>query len=102
MSLVLAMGLSGIVFGIVQPARDMLVRRAAPPGAVGRVFGIVSTGFNIGGIIAPLIFGWVMDHGDPNWIFYGAVLFIAITGAYGFFEERRGARRAALANSSAR
>ncbi|MGE0852372.1 MAG: MFS transporter [Hyphomicrobiaceae bacterium] len=102
LSLVLAMGLSGVIFGMVQPARDMLVRRAAPPGAAGRVFGIVSTGFNIGGIIGPLMFGWVMDHGDPRWIFYGAVLFIALTALFGFVEERRGSRRAAALHSSAR
>jgi MFS transporter, FSR family, fosmidomycin resistance protein len=97
--LMLAMGASGLMFGIVQPARDLLVRRAAPPGAVGRVFSVVSTGFNIGGIIGPLIFGWVMDHGHPRWVFYGAVLFIAMTALYGFFEERRGFRRRALPSS---
>ena len=31
-----------------RPSRDMLVRAATPPGAYGRVFGFVSTGFNIG------------------------------------------------------
>jgi MFS transporter, FSR family, fosmidomycin resistance protein len=90
--LVLAMGLSGVVFGMIQPSRDMLVRRAAPPGAVGRVFGIVSTGFNIGGIIGPLLFGWIMDHGSPRWVLGGAVVFMALTALYGLFEERRGAR----------
>ena len=55
----------------IQPSRDMLVRRAAPPGAAGRVFGIVSTGFNIGGIIGPLLFGWMMDHGSPRSGFFG-------------------------------
>ncbi|HSR80052.1 MAG TPA: MFS transporter, partial [Hyphomicrobiaceae bacterium] len=65
-ALILAMGVSGIIFGLVQPARDMLVRRAAPPGAAGRVFGIVSTGFNIGGIFGPLLFGWLMDRGKPR------------------------------------
>ena len=69
-ALVLAMGLSGVIFGMIQPSRDMLVRRAAPPGAGGRVFGIVSTGFNIGGIIGPLLFGWMMDHGSPRWVFW--------------------------------
>jgi FSR family fosmidomycin resistance protein-like MFS transporter len=91
--LVLAMGLSGVIFGMMQPSRDMLVRRAAPPGAVGRVFGIVSTGFNIGGIIGPLLFGWVMDHGSPRWVLGGAVVFMALTALYGLFEEWRGRRR---------
>ena len=54
---------------MIQPSRDMLVRRAAPPGTAGRVFGIVTTGFNIGGIIGPLLFGWLMDHGSPRWVF---------------------------------
>jgi hypothetical protein len=29
--------------GVIAPSRDMLVRNAAPPGAAGRAFGIVST-----------------------------------------------------------
>jgi len=29
----------------------------------------VTTGFNIGGIIAPLIFGAIMDHGNPHLVF---------------------------------
>ena len=93
--LVLAMGLSGVIFGIMQPSRDMLVRRAAPPGAIGRVFGIVSTGFNIGGIIGPLVFGWMMDHGSPQWVLGGVVVLMMLTALYGLFEERRGARRMA-------
>jgi MFS transporter, FSR family, fosmidomycin resistance protein len=89
-ALMLAMGVSGIIFGLVQPARDMLVRRAAPPGAAGRVFGIVSTGFNIGGIFGPLLFGWLMDRGEPRWVFGAAVIFMGLTALFGLLEERRG------------
>ncbi|MBO0741868.1 MAG: MFS transporter [Hyphomicrobiaceae bacterium] len=92
-ALILAMGVSGIIFGLVQPARDMLVRRAAPPGAAGRVFGIVSTGFNIGGIIGPLLFGWLMDRGEPRWVFGAAVIFMGLTALFGLLEERRGGHR---------
>ena len=92
-ALILAMGLSGFIFGLVQPARDMLVRRAAPPGSAGRVFGIVSTGFNIGGTVGPILFGWMMDHGEPRWVFGAAVIFMAMTATFGLFEERRGGRR---------
>ena len=92
-ALILAMGVSGIIFGLVQPARDMLVRRAAPPGAAGRVFGIVSTGFNIGGIFGPLLFGWLMDRGEPRWVFGAAVIFMVLTALFGLLEERRGGRR---------
>jgi MFS family permease len=91
-ALIAAMGLSGILTGIIQPSRDMLVRKAAPPGAAGRVFGIVTTGFNIGGIIGPLIFGWLMDHGEPRWVFGAAVIFMVVTVLFGLFEERRSSR----------
>jgi hypothetical protein len=30
------------------------------------VFGIVSTGFNIGGMVSPLLFGWLMDAGQAG------------------------------------
>jgi MFS transporter, FSR family, fosmidomycin resistance protein len=99
---VLAMGMSGLIFGMMQPARDMLVRRAAPPGAVGRVFGIVTTGFNIGGIFGPLLFGWIMDHGSPNWVLAAAVAFTLMTALYALLEERRGARRNVARSSAGR
>ncbi|MGH8430158.1 MAG: MFS transporter, partial [Solimonas sp.] len=91
--LIVAMGLTGFLFGVIQPSRDMLVRRAAPPGAMGRVFGIVSTGFNIGGIVGPSLFGWLMDHGEPRWVFGSAVVFMALTALCGLAEERRDRRR---------
>jgi MFS transporter, FSR family, fosmidomycin resistance protein len=93
--LIAAMGVVGIVIGMVQPSRDMLVRRAAPPGAAGRVFGIVSTGFNIGGIFGPLLFGWLMDSGSPRWIFGAAVVFMLATALYAAFEDRGSRVRAA-------
>jgi MFS transporter, FSR family, fosmidomycin resistance protein len=93
--LVLAMGTAGFVFGIIQPSRDMLVRRAAPPGGAGRVFGIVSTGFNIGGIVGPLLFGWLMDQGAPRWVFGAAVVFMVITALVAAFEDRGRSRRGA-------
>jgi MFS family permease len=87
--LVIAMGMSGFLFGLIQPSRDMLVRRAAPPGAAGRVFGIVSTGFNIGGTVGPLLFGWLMDRGAPRAVFGAAVIFMAITAVLAILEQRR-------------
>jgi MFS transporter, FSR family, fosmidomycin resistance protein len=95
--LAVAMGAVGIVVGMVQPSRDMLVRRAAPPGAAGRVFGIVSTGFNIGGIFGPMLFGWLMDNNQPRWVFGAAVVFMLATALYAAFEDRGFRRRTAVA-----
>jgi FSR family fosmidomycin resistance protein-like MFS transporter len=64
------LGLAGFFSGAVAPSRDMMVRAITPPGASGKVFGFVTTGFNIGGLITPLIFGAVMDHGEPRLVFW--------------------------------
>jgi MFS transporter, FSR family, fosmidomycin resistance protein len=74
-----AMAAAGFLGGMIMPSRDMLVRAAAPPGMAGRVFGIVTTGFNIGGTIGPMLGGWFMDHGQPRWIFYSSVCFMLMT-----------------------
>ncbi len=67
--LVAVTSLSGLFVGVTSPSRDMLVRAATPEGAFGRVFGFVSTGFNIGAAVAPAIYGVFMDHGEPRAVF---------------------------------
>jgi MFS family permease len=74
-----AMALAGFFGGVIAPSRDMMVRNAAPPGAAGRAFGIVSTGFNLGGIVSPLLFGWIMDQNSPHWVFGASVAFMMLT-----------------------
>jgi MFS family permease len=93
---VAAMGTAGFLSGMISPSRDMLVRAASPPGAFGRVFGIVTTGFNMGGTIGPLIGGWIMDHDLPRWVFFSSVLFMAATSVMALAGDRR---RASLAIS---
>jgi MFS family permease len=93
--MVAAMGAAGFLSGMISPSRDMLVRAASPPGAFGRVFGIVTTGFNIGGTVGPLIGGWIMDHNLPRWVFFSSVLFMALTSVMALATEWR-SRRLAL------
>jgi MFS family permease len=69
LTLIAAMSLGGFFSGLVMPSRDMIVREVTPPGSFGKVFGFVTTGFNIGGIVSPLIFGAVMDHDSPRMVF---------------------------------
>jgi MFS family permease len=71
-ALVLVVLLSSVGFfnGLTMPSRDMIVRSATPRGAYGRVFGFVTTGFHVSGIIAPIIFGQMLDHGYPREIFF--------------------------------
>ncbi|HVY14366.1 MAG TPA: MFS transporter [Rhodopila sp.] len=96
-----ALGLAGFLSGMISPSRDMLVRAASPPGAFGRVFGIVTTGFNIGGTVGPLIGGWIMDHAMPRWVFFASVFFMATTSLMAILGEWS-SRRSARAMVSAR
>lgn len=68
-SLITIMAIGGLCAGLIMPSRDMIVRSLAPPGSFGKVFGFVTTGFNLGGIVSPLLFGWLMDQGHPRAIF---------------------------------
>jgi MFS transporter, FSR family, fosmidomycin resistance protein len=88
-AVVTALGAAGFLSGIIMPSRDMLVRRASPPDAVGRVFGIVTTGFNIGGALGPPMFGALLDGGNPGWVFLLSAAFSLGTAALALAGERR-------------
>jgi FSR family fosmidomycin resistance protein-like MFS transporter len=83
-ALVATAGFIGFVSGAVYPSRDMLVREVTPPGEFGKVFGFVTTGFNIAGILAPLIYGPLLDHGNPRVVFFavggGGLLTVLMVG----------------------
>jgi MFS family permease len=89
LALTITMAVAGFLSGVIVPSRDMLVRNAAPAGAAGRAFGIVSTGFNFGGILSPLLFGWLMDHTLPHWVFGASAAFMALTVLLALVSERR-------------
>ncbi len=74
--LVPVLGVAGLLFGMIMPSRDMLVRAAAPPDQLGKVFGFVSVGLNIGSAIMPAFFGWVLEAGNPRWLFFFAAAFM--------------------------
>ncbi|MGJ5176162.1 MFS transporter [Bradyrhizobium oligotrophicum] len=92
--LVAIMLTAGFMSGVIAPSRDMLVRNAAPPGAAGRAFGIVSTGFNVAGVFSPLLFGWIMDMNAPRWVFGASVVFMLLTIVLAFFTEPKKAKAA--------
>jgi MFS family permease len=57
---------SGIILGASRTPRDLMVKDAAPPGQIGKVFGFVSSGLPLGGAITPVPFGFIIDHGHPE------------------------------------
>src|SRR5260370_6597689 len=89
--LILAMSGAGLLGGMIMPSGDMLVRAAAPPGAMGRTFGIVTSGFGIGGMIGPLMFGFAMDQGAPQWVFGISVILMIAVAVVALVSDRRAA-----------
>lgn len=57
---------AGVLFGMSRTPRDMMVKRAAPPGQVGTVFGYVSTGLPLGSALTPVPFGFLIGIGLPT------------------------------------
>ena len=69
----------GTAAGFANPARDLLIRRIAPPGATGRVYGVVYSGLDVGMALGPLGFGLLMDHGHPAAVWISiAILQVAL------------------------
>ncbi len=60
---------TGFAIGIGGPSRDMMIKKATPKGATGRVYGLVYSGLDTGFAISPVVFGVFMDRG-----WYGATL----------------------------
>jgi MFS transporter, FSR family, fosmidomycin resistance protein len=51
----------GFCVGVVSPSRDLLVKKAAPKHALGRAYGVVYAGFDVGASIVPIVYGKLID-----------------------------------------
>jgi predicted MFS family arabinose efflux permease len=58
--------LSGLALGASRTPRDVMVKDAAPPGQIGKVFGFVSAGLPLGSAVTPVPFGMLIDSGHPD------------------------------------
>ncbi|MFT5539341.1 MAG: FSR family fosmidomycin resistance protein-like MFS transporter [Alphaproteobacteria bacterium] len=76
--LVLFFSMAGFCHGVVRPARDMMVREITPEGSSGKVFGFIFTGQNVGGGIAPVLLGFMLDNYPPQYVFYASIGFLVL------------------------
>jgi len=76
---------TGFAIGIGGPSRDMMIKKATPKGATGRVYGLVYSGLDSGFAISPMIFGAMMDRGWYAATLLGAafVLLLSVVVALG-------------------
>ena len=81
----------GFGAGMAGPSRDLIVKRAAPPNATGRVYGVVYSGLDIGQAVAPLAYGALMDHHQPAlvWLGIAVVQALLIVNAFNVRKVRR-------------
>ena len=81
----------GIASGTAGPSRDLIVKRAAPPNATGRVYGVVYSGLDIGQAAAPLVFGPLLDLHRPAdiWLGIAFVQGLLVLSAFNVGKARR-------------
>jgi MFS family permease len=89
----------GLAAGIAGPSRDLIVKRAAPENATGRVYGVVYSGLDIGQAFAPLVFGPLLDLQRPADVWLGIAIVQALMIATAVNVRR--ARRTTLAPAAA-
>ncbi len=92
-----ALAATGFAIGVGGPSRDMMIKRATPKGATGRVYGIVYSGLDTGFAVSPLIFGVMMDNGWYRATLLGGALtlLLAVGAALGVGLRTRASERAA-------
>ena len=92
-----ALAATGFAIGVGGPSRDMMIKRATPKGATGRVYGIVYSGLDTGFAVAPLVFGVMMDNGWYRAVLLGGAftLLLAVGAALGVGLRTRAAEGAA-------
>jgi len=72
------LALVGFVVGCTGPSRDLIVRHATPKGAAGRVYGFVYSGLDLGATIGPIMFGYMLDHGQGREVFYAVAVLLVL------------------------
>jgi MFS family permease len=73
------MAAAGFAAGLTNPSRDLIVRGATPAGATGSVYGFVYSGLDVGSMVTPVVFGWLLDRGEPAAVFYAVVGVLALS-----------------------
>ena len=68
---------SGLALGGSRTPRDVMLKDAAPPGEIGKVFGFISAALPLGSAIVPVPFGFLIDHGHANLVLIFAAILLA-------------------------
>jgi MFS transporter, FSR family, fosmidomycin resistance protein len=70
------LALAGFCSGVTNPSRDLLVRGATPRGSTGKVYGFVYSGLDLGAMVTPVFYGWLLDRHLAQGVFF--TVFVAL------------------------
>ncbi|MEY4978415.1 MAG: hypothetical protein RLZZ352_685 [Pseudomonadota bacterium] len=73
------LAITGFAVGVGGPSRDMMIKKATPKGATGRVYGTVYAGLDVGFALSPILFGHFMDRGWYSSTLAGAAVVLGIS-----------------------
>jgi FSR family fosmidomycin resistance protein-like MFS transporter len=70
----------GLIIGLTNPMRDMMVKQATPKQATGRVYGLVYSGLDVGSACGPILFATALDFGlvSQIWLILAGLLFLNV------------------------
>jgi MFS family permease len=77
----LVLAAAGFCSGVTNPSRDLIVRQTTPPGSTGKVYGFVYSGIDVGSMFMPVVFGWMLDQGNPRGVLLTMVVALSLTVA---------------------
>ena len=60
----------GLTQGVIRPLRDVMIMLATPRGSFGKVRAFVNMGGHVGSAAIPVFLGWLIDQGEPQWVFW--------------------------------
>ena len=91
---------SEVMIGASRTPRDVMVKDAAPPSQIGKVFGFISAGLSLGGAIMPVPYGMLIDAGRPELVLV-LVSGLWLTSLLFMGNARAATRREAVAPAAA-
>ena len=91
--IIVLLAVAGFATGLVAPSRDLMIRSRTAPGDMGKVFGFVAAGLNLGGIVARPMFGVMLDHIDARHVFALAGAFGVVAAGLAWLTARAGDKR---------
>src|SRR4029453_10754377 len=84
-ALPVVMAIAGFALGMTSPPRD----------PSGKVYGFVYSGLDLGSSLTPLLFGWLLDRGEPRAVFVVSAVFMLLTITTVVQVRRHGVRSSA-------